>query len=132
MRMSLPGSCGLPGSVQASRTPLPLVSITSGVQPCDFSMSPVSSSILVLSQPTLPPPPPVENHNVSGFLVQRSSWLCLLAQTLAGIGMGLDPVPGDLDAPGDPHTAVLLHVIQQPLQADGAAGMADQAGMHSD
>src|ERR1043166_660412 len=62
MRMSLPGSCGLPGSVYSSRTPLPLVSTTSAVQPCDFSMSPVSSSILVLIQPTLPPPPPNDPH----------------------------------------------------------------------
>src|SRR3979409_1688986 len=59
MRMSLVGSMGLPGSVYSSRTPLPLVSSTSAVQPCDFSMSPVSSSILVLIQPTFPPPPPV-------------------------------------------------------------------------
>ena len=65
MRMSLPGSCGLPGSVYSSRWPLPLVSSTSAVQPCDFSMSPVSSSILVLIQPTLPPPPPVDIHSVS-------------------------------------------------------------------
>src|SRR6188508_2861655 len=61
----LVGSIGLPGSVYSSRTPLPLVSITSAVQPCDFSMSPVSSSILVLIQPTLPPPPPVLIHSVS-------------------------------------------------------------------
>ena len=31
--------------------------------------------------------------------------------------MGLDPVPGDVDALGDPHTIVLLHVVQQALQA---------------
>src|SRR4051812_44942321 len=55
--MSLPGSCGLPGSVYSSRWPLPLVSSTSAVQPCPFSISPVSSNHLLLSHPTLPPPP---------------------------------------------------------------------------
>ena len=65
MRRSLFGSGGWPGSVYSSRLPLPLVSSTIAVQPCDFSMSPVSSSILVLIQPTLPPPPPVLIHNVS-------------------------------------------------------------------
>src|SRR5215213_1144249 len=74
MRASLPGSIGLPGSVYSSRWPLPLVSSTSAVQPCDFSMSPVSSSILVLSQPTLPPPPPVLNHSVSFASYPNCRW----------------------------------------------------------
>src|SRR5579863_3136973 len=54
--MSLVGSIGWPGSVYSSRFPLPLVSRTNGVQPCDFSASCVSSYILVFSQPTLSPP----------------------------------------------------------------------------
>ena len=33
----------------------------SGVQPCDFSSSPVSSYIFVFSQPTTCPPPLVHN-----------------------------------------------------------------------
>src|SRR5579864_6619120 len=56
MRMSFAGSIGWPGSVYSSRLPLPFVSRTNGVQPCDFSASWVSSYILVFSQPTLSPP----------------------------------------------------------------------------
>src|SRR5207253_587558 len=48
----------------ASRFPLPLVSSTSAVHPCDFSSSPVWSNIFVFSQPTTPPPPPVLVHSV--------------------------------------------------------------------
>jgi hypothetical protein len=33
----------------------------SAVQPCDFSSSPVSSNIFVLSQPTTDPPPLVQS-----------------------------------------------------------------------
>src|SRR4029078_11553512 len=39
------------------RLPLRFVSMISAVQPCDFSSSPVSSNILVFSQPTTGPPP---------------------------------------------------------------------------
>src|SRR5213593_739187 len=53
MRLSLVGSSGWSGSVYASRLPLPLVSTTSGVQPCDFPASRVSQNILVLTQPTM-------------------------------------------------------------------------------
>src|SRR5262245_30361740 len=53
MRLSLVGSSGWLGSVYASRLPLPLVSTTSGVQPCDFPASRVSQNILVLTQPTM-------------------------------------------------------------------------------
>src|SRR5262245_51028208 len=74
MRMSLPGSCGLPGSVYSSRTPLPFVSSTSAVQPCAFSISPVSSSSLVLIQPTFPPPPPVDIHSVSFASYPNCRW----------------------------------------------------------
>src|ERR687898_1112894 len=56
----------------------------------------------------------------------------LLIQPLARIGMGLDPVPGNVDPLGDPDSVVLLHVVEQPLEADGAAGMADHAHMHAD
>src|ERR1700688_2751486 len=56
MRMSLVGSIGCPGSVYSSLLPLPFVSRTNGVQPCDFSASCVSSNIFVFSQPTLSPP----------------------------------------------------------------------------
>ena len=57
MRMSLPASTGLLGSVYSSRLPLPLVSSTNGDQPCDFAASPVSSNILVLIQPATGPAP---------------------------------------------------------------------------
>ena len=62
MRMSLPGSAGLSGSVNSSSLPLPLVSSTNGAQPCAFAASPVSSHTLVLIQPATGPVP--ENHSV--------------------------------------------------------------------
>src|ERR1051326_5636143 len=61
IRLSLFGSSGSFASTYSSRLPLPLVSTITGVQPCDFASSPVSSYILVLSQPTTPlcgPPAP--------------------------------------------------------------------------
>ena len=64
MRLSLAGSSGWLGSTYSSRLPLPLVSRMSAVQPCDFAASPVSSNILVFTQPTTPPPPPLLVHSV--------------------------------------------------------------------
>src|SRR5687768_17839629 len=61
MRRSFVGSAGWFGSVYASRFPLPFASITSGVQPWDFSSSPVSSNSFVFSQPTTGPPPLVHS-----------------------------------------------------------------------
>ena len=52
MRLSFVGIERLIGSTYASRLPLPLVSMMSAVQPCDFTSSPVSSNIFVFSQPT--------------------------------------------------------------------------------
>ena len=49
--MSFVGSAGSPGSTHSSRTPLPLVSSTSGLQPCAASSSPVSRNRLVSSHP---------------------------------------------------------------------------------
>src|SRR6185503_10709616 len=61
MRLSLVGSTGALGSTYSSRLPLPFVSRISAVQPCDFSSSPVSSNIFVLSHPTTGPPPLVHS-----------------------------------------------------------------------
>src|SRR5690554_6632364 len=58
--LSFVGSTGLLGSTYSSRFPLPLVSRMSGVQPCEASSSPVSSSFLVSSHPTTGPPPLVQ------------------------------------------------------------------------
>ena len=63
MRLSLAGSTGWLGSTNSSRLPLPLVSRTNGDQPCDFAASPVSSNILVLTQPATGPVP--LSHSVS-------------------------------------------------------------------
>src|SRR5919112_4085549 len=63
MRMSLPDSAGLPGSDHSSTLPLPLVSSTKGCQPCAFTASPVSSQVLVFTQPATGPLP--ESHSVS-------------------------------------------------------------------
>ena len=41
--------------------------------------------------------------------------------------MHLVPVAGDLDPLGDPYALVLGHVVEQPLQADGARGLAERA-----
>src|ERR1700722_2048131 len=54
MRWSLVGSTGSLASLYSPRLPSPLVSMISGVQPCDFCSSPVARYILVLSQPTTP------------------------------------------------------------------------------
>src|SRR5262245_10521747 len=65
MRLSLFGSSGWFGSTHSSRLPLPLVSMTIGVQPCDFTSSPVSSNFLVSTQPSTPlPGPPALSHSV--------------------------------------------------------------------
>src|SRR5262249_25840955 len=57
-----------------SRLPLPLVSRTSGVHPCAFAASPVSSNSLVLNQPTAPVPPPLEVHSVSLASLAKLRW----------------------------------------------------------
>ena len=60
MRMSLPCS-GLPGSVNSSSLPLPLVSATNGNQPVAFCASWVSSQTLVLIQPATGPVPDIHS-----------------------------------------------------------------------
>src|SRR5438477_11145515 len=60
MRLSLAGSTGWFGCTYSPRLPSPLVSRMNGVQPCDFSSSPVSSNILVLTQPSTSAPAPPE------------------------------------------------------------------------
>src|SRR4051812_8715664 len=67
MRMSLPGSCGLPGSVHSSSLPLPLVSSTNGAQPWALTGSPVSSSTAVLIQPATGPVPA---HGLVGVVAE--------------------------------------------------------------
>src|SRR5919201_6057209 len=62
IRVSLPASAGLSGSVHSSTLPLPLVSSTHGAQPCAFAASPVSSHTLVLTQPATGPVP--DSHSV--------------------------------------------------------------------
>src|SRR5450755_2370481 len=75
MRLSLLGSTGWLGSTNSSRLPLPLVSSTNGVQPCDFISSPVSSSILVLTQPsTWAPTPPELDHSVRLASKPNCTW----------------------------------------------------------
>src|SRR5262249_47842791 len=65
MRLSLVGSSGCWGSTHSSRLPLPLVSRTNGVQPCDLTSSPVSSYISRFNQPSTPgPTTPALVHNV--------------------------------------------------------------------
>src|SRR5690349_22220371 len=54
MRLSFLGSSGWFASTYSSRLPLPFVSMISGVQPCDFTSSPVCSYIFVFSHPTTP------------------------------------------------------------------------------
>ena len=63
--MSFVGSGGWSGSTYASRLPLPLVSSTSAVHPCDFAASPVWSNIFVFSQPTTGPPPLVQSVSLA-------------------------------------------------------------------
>src|SRR4030095_6294702 len=67
MRLSLVGSTGWLGSTYSSRLPLPLVSSTSAVQPCDLAASPVSSNIFVLTQPTTGPPPLVHTVSLASY-----------------------------------------------------------------
>src|SRR5687768_9896878 len=57
MRLSLVASTGALGSTYSSRRPFPLISMISGVHPCAFSSSPVSSHSLVFTHPTTGPPP---------------------------------------------------------------------------
>src|SRR5437016_8077826 len=65
IRLSLAGSTASFGSTHSSRLPLPLVSRTNGVQPCDLTSSPVSSYIFRLSHPGTPgPATPALVHNV--------------------------------------------------------------------
>src|SRR5271167_2669033 len=64
MRMSLPGSVGLPGSVYSSSLPLPLRSSTNGAQPCALAASPVSSHTAVSIQAATGPLP--LTHSVMG------------------------------------------------------------------
>src|SRR6266446_3981980 len=73
MRLSLVGSSGWLGSVDASRLPLPLVSTMSGVQPCDFPASRVSQNIFVLTQPT-------RANSFWRLLLSHSVWLASSAK----------------------------------------------------
>src|SRR6185312_3960016 len=57
-----------------SRLPLPLVSSTSAVQPCDFAASCVRSHIRVFSHPTTPPPPPLLVHSVLFASEANTRW----------------------------------------------------------
>src|SRR5688572_18235926 len=57
MPLSLLGSVGALGGTYSSRRPFPLMSMISGVQPCAFSSSPVSSHNFVFNQPITGPPP---------------------------------------------------------------------------
>src|ERR1700730_6557858 len=75
MRLSLAGSTGWVGRTYSSRLPLPLVSGMNGVQPCDFISSPVSSSILVLTQPsTAAPTPPALVHRWRSASKPNCTW----------------------------------------------------------
>src|SRR5437588_2374589 len=51
MRLSFCASTGWFGSTKSSRLPLPLVSRTNALQPCDAAASLVAKTFLVLSQP---------------------------------------------------------------------------------
>src|SRR5687767_3925725 len=61
MRLSLLGSTSAFGSTYSSRRPFPLMSMISGVHPCAFSSSPVSSQSFVFNHPTTGPPPLVQS-----------------------------------------------------------------------
>src|ERR1041385_7489133 len=76
-RLSFAGSTGSLGPTNSSRLPLPLVSTTIGVQPCDLAESPVSKKVLVLIQPTTPllePGPPCESHSVLSASFAKYRW----------------------------------------------------------
>src|SRR5580765_2687481 len=82
MRLSFFGSTGSLWPTYSSRLPLPLVSMISGVQPCDFTSSPVSRYILVLSQPTTPlAGPPALVHSVLFASLAKYRW-CVEKQVL--------------------------------------------------
>src|SRR5688572_719681 len=82
MRLSFVGSTGSFGSTHSSRLPLPLVSRMNGVQPCDFTSSPVSSNILRLIQPTtLLAAPPLLSHSVLLASSAKTKW-CVEKQVL--------------------------------------------------
>src|SRR6266849_8851219 len=70
--MSLPASAGLSGSEYSSTLPLPLVSSTHGAQPCALAASPVSSHVLVLTQPATGPVP--ENQRMSSASYPNCGW----------------------------------------------------------
>src|SRR5262245_20631658 len=77
MRLSFLGSTGSFGPTNSSRLPLPLVSTTTGVQPCDLAESPVSKKVFILTQPTTPPPtpgPPCESHSVRSLSLAKYRW----------------------------------------------------------
>src|SRR6266481_4177599 len=54
-------------------------------------------------------------------------WSQLLVQSLPRVRVRLEPMVGNVDAPGDPHTLLLLQVVEQAPQAGGAAGVTDDA-----
>src|SRR6185503_6139562 len=83
-RLSFAGSTGSFGPTYSSRLPLPLVSTTIGVQPCDFAESPLARNCLVFSQPTTPlPGPPWLNQSVS-LSFAKKRW-CVGKQRSANI-----------------------------------------------
>ena len=60
----LEGSTADPGLTYSSRFPLPLVSRTSAVQPCDLLRRKAYLNILAPANSTAPPPPPLLVHSV--------------------------------------------------------------------
>src|SRR5438445_11783844 len=82
MRLSFLGSSGWLASTYSSRLPLPLVSIISGVHPCDFFASPVSRYIFVFSQPTTPlSGPPALVHSV--LLASLAKYRCCVLKQVS-------------------------------------------------
>ena len=72
----------------------------------------------------------------SGHLVERlqvdHGWVVDGAGPRAGAWMRGDPVPGDVDAPADPHALVSADIVEKPLQRGDAARPAAQPGMQAD
>src|SRR5215467_1417203 len=100
IRLSLFGSSGSLASTYSSRLPLPLVSMISGVHPCDFASSPVSSYILVLSQPTTPlAGPPADVHSVLLASLAKYRWCVgkqvLISDHLSVFGSYMESCRGD-------------------------------------
>src|SRR5258708_22894987 len=56
----------------------------------------------------------------------------LFVEALSRIRVRRLPVVGEVEAPGDTYAGLLLQIVEQPPQAGGAAGMADQAHVHAD